>query len=97
MTGLKIPLIYSTCIFKCMSSQNFMLSRVEHEKSFITLGSGILEKNYTFSAKINKGEMYRLICSFFVHLWQNSLSHDWTQIFHFSDNAISEEIILHEY
>ena len=43
MTGfgdlnLKSPLILAISVF--MSSLNFMLSLVEHEKSFITLGPG---------------------------------------------------------
>ena len=36
---LKFPLIFAISVF--MSTLNFMLSRGEHEKSFITLGPGL--------------------------------------------------------
>ena len=35
---LKFPLVLAISLF--MSSLEFMLGRVEHEKSFITLGTG---------------------------------------------------------
>ena len=40
--NLKFPIIWATSVF--MSSLNFMLSRVKHEKSFITLRPGVLWK-----------------------------------------------------
>ena len=56
MTGfgdlnLKFPLILT--ISSVRSNLNFMLSRVEHEKSFITSGPGLLEMTECFKNKLN--------------------------------------------
>ena len=53
LINVKMPTIVG--ILTLMSRKNFMLSRVEHEKSFITLGPG--EQNTGFIKMVDKFDM----------------------------------------